>query len=106
MPKFANKLPKMSHKTLQKLQENTLFYQNSTQFSLLFTNIFTQPLVERLYLIPGLICSIGVFNRPGVARAVLQTPSSFIHSLSQSVSDPLWKYIQNTFTPKPKKLGS
>ena len=29
-----------------------------------------------------------IFNRPGVARAVLQTPLSFIHSLIQLVGDP------------------
>ena len=34
------------------------------------------------------------FNRPGVARAV-------IVSLINSVTDPLWKYLQKTFTPKP-----
>ena len=29
-----------------------------------------------------------VINRPGVARAVLQSASSLIHSFSQSVSEP------------------
>ena len=35
-----------------------------------------------------------IFNRPGVARALLQTHLSLIHSLSH----PFWKYLQNTFT--------
>ena len=40
-----------------KLQENTLFYQYSVKFGLHFTQEpknLTQPLVVRLYLIPGL----------------------------------------------------
>ena len=40
-----------------------------------------------------------VFNRPGVAGAVLQTALLLI-----KVTDGLWKYIQNTVNPKPKKL--
>ena len=35
-----------------------------------------------------------VFNRPGVARPVLQT-------VTESMTDPLWKYLQNTVSPKP-----
>ena len=43
-----------------------------------------------------------IFNRPGVAGAVLQSPPSLI----DSVSDGLWKYIPNTVNPKPEELGS
>ena len=40
-----------------------------------------------------------VINRPGVAGAVLQTPPSLIHSISES------KYLPNTLNPKPEELG-
>ena len=53
------------------------------------------------------ILSLTIFNRPGVAGAVLQTPLSFIHSLINSlikVSDGLWKYIQSTVNLKPEEL--
>ena len=40
---------------------------------------------------------IPVFNRPGVAGAVLQTPPSLIKSLIHG----LWKYIQGIVNPKP-----
>ena len=43
-----------------------------------------------------------VINRPGVAGAVLHTASSFINSVSKSVSLFL-KYLLN---PKPEELGS
>ena len=43
-----------------------------------------------------------LINRPCVARAVLQTPLLVINW----VSHPLWKYLQQTFIPKPEKLGS
>ena len=43
-----------------------------------------------------------IINRPGVARAVLQTPSW----LTESVSDPLWKYLQKSFTPKLEEIAS
>ena len=43
-----------------------------------------------------------VFNRPGVAGAVLQTPLWLINWLTHS---SLSKYLQNTFTPKPWELG-
>ena len=42
-----------------------------------------------------------MFNRPGVARAVLQTPWSLIQSVSQSVSDPFPPNLQNIITSKP-----
>ena len=35
-----------------------------------------------------------VFNRPGVAGAVLQTPPSLINLLSQSDIHPLRKYLR------------
>ena len=43
-----------------------------------------------------------LFNRLGVAAAVLKTPLSLIHYLIH----PLKKYLQDTFTPKPKELGT
>ena len=42
-----------------------------------------------------------MFNRPGVAGAVLQTASSF----TDSVGDPFVPNLQNTFIPKPLELG-
>ena len=45
-----------------------------------------------------------IFNKPGVAGAVLQTPSSLIQSVSQSVTHPLWKYFQTIITSKPLEL--
>ena len=47
-----------------------------------------------------------LFNRPGVAGAVLQTPPSLIDSFIHSLSDPLWKYLQKIITPKPFELGT
>ena len=41
------------------------------------------------------ICEIAIINRPGVAGAVLQSPSSLIHPL-----------VPNTANPKPEELGS
>ena len=58
------------------------------------------------------VCSLQswLVNKPGVARAVLQTHSSLIkwlsRSVNQSLSDPLWKYLQNNVSPKPKDRGS
>ena len=43
-----------------------------------------------------------IINRPGVAGAVLQTPSWLI----KSVTDPLWKYLQTMLTSKPLELGT
>ena len=42
-----------------------------------------------------------IINRPGVAGAVLQSPPWSIISLTHSLSDGLWKYIQGTVNPKP-----
>ena len=38
-----------------------------------------------------------VFNRPGVAGAVLQTPLSLIHSIIHKVTRPFPSNLQNTF---------
>ena len=46
------------------------------------------------------------FNRPGVAGAVLQSASWFIHSVSQSVSQPFPPNLQNIINRKPEELGS
>ena len=46
--------------------------------------------------------SEALFNRPGVAGAVLQTPLS----PTDSITHDLWKYLQYTFTLKPKELGA
>ena len=46
------------------------------------------------------------FNRPGVAGAALQTPSTFIHSLIDSVTDPFPPNLQTIITPKLLELGS
>ena len=42
-----------------------------------------------------------VFNRPGVAGAVLQTPSSLIDSVSESVSQPFPPNLQDIINHKP-----
>ena len=49
-----------------------------------------------------LYMSQNVFYRPGVAGAVLQRPVWLIHSLT----DPLWTYLQQTYTPKLQDLES
>ena len=46
-----------------------------------------------------------VCDRPNVAGAVLQTASSMVHQVSQSVSDPLSQNVQNTFIHKLEELG-
>ena len=51
-------------------------------------------------------CISCVFNRPVVAGFVLQTPLLLIDWLNSSLSDGLWKYLQNTFSLKPEELGS
>ena len=48
------------------------------------------------------LCFPIIINRSCVTRAVLQTPPLLINWLS----NPFWKYLQNTFTPKPWELGS
>ena len=46
-----------------------------------------------------------IFSRPGEAGAVLQTPSQLILLLIKSVSQPLWKYLQNlTQTVRAREL--
>ena len=47
------------------------------------------------------IIILKIFNRLGVAGAVLQTPPLLINSLIKSLSHRLWKYLQNTVSPKP-----
>ena len=42
-----------------------------------------------------------VFNRPGVAGAVLETPLSLIHYFIDIATD-----LQNTITPKKLELGT
>ena len=37
-----------------------------------------------------------IFNSPGIAGAVLQTPSSLIHSFIKSLTHPLWTCLQNS----------
>ena len=46
-----------------------------------------------------LCCAI--FNRPGVAGAVLQTRLLLLNSLIQSVNDPFPQNLHNIITPKP-----
>ena len=43
-----------------------------------------------------------MINRPGVAEAVLQTPSS----LTESVTDPFPPNLQDIINPKPLELGT
>ena len=47
-----------------------------------------------------------IMNRPGVAEAVLQTPSSLIDSFIHSVINPFPSDLQNIINPKPLELGS
>ena len=44
---------------------------------------------------------LALFNRPGVAGAVLQTPPSLIKSVIL-----FSKYLPKTLNPKPEELGS
>ena len=46
-----------------------------------------------------------IFNRIGVAAAVLQTPLSFIHSFIHYLTHPFPPNLQDTFTPKAYELG-
>ena len=57
----------------------------------------------KLGLMSAFFQSCNFFNRPDLGGSVIHTPSWFIHWLCQSVI--LWfKYLENTFTPKPYKL--
>ena len=47
-----------------------------------------------------------IFNRPGVAGAVLQTPWSFNDLLIQSASHTFPPNLENIITPKPLELGA
>ena len=54
------------------------------------------------YILNGIVGSVDtVFNRPGVAGAVLQIPLSLIKS-----HYPFPPNLQNIFTPKPYELGT
>ena len=72
----------------------------------------------QLYDRPGPECRVGenynwpclsimmLFNRAGVARAVLQSPLSFINSLINWVTAPLVQISSKPCNPKPEQLGS
>ena len=46
--------------------------------------------------------SPNIIKTSGLARAVLQTPSLLIiHKLTESVNNPVGKYLQKTVSPKP-----
>ena len=47
-----------------------------------------------------------VFNRPDVARDILQTPLSFINSLTHLLTHPFPPNLQDTFPPTPYELGT
>ena len=47
------------------------------------------------------LCIWEVINRPGLAGAVLQTPSSLINSVSESVSQPFPPNLQDIINHKP-----
>ena len=67
------------------------FYSSDEGFFKSYVLLFLGLFQERL------LWSTVIFNRPGVAGAVLQTPSSPINSLSQ----PFPPNLQATFNPKP-----
>ena len=50
-------------------------------FNAIYFNFFLSLCKDMLYSLPN-ISSVQLINRPGVAGAVLQTPSSLIHSLA------------------------
>ena len=52
-----------------------------------------------------LISGFFIFNRPGLAGAVLQSTSWLIHSLIQSVREPFPPNHQNIINQKPEELG-
>ena len=60
-----------------------------------------QCFVSQLY--PNQGCS-KLFDRPGVVGAFLQSPSSLIHSFSESDSHPFPPSLQNSITSKPQEL--
>ena len=47
-----------------------------------------------------------IFNKLGVAGAILQTDLSLINYLIKLMSDPLLQNLQNIITPKPLHLQS
>ena len=59
------------------------------------------PIFSRLFLL-----QLFIINRPGVAGAVLQTPSVLNNWLTNSVSHLLGKYLEDTYTPNLVELGS
>ena len=63
----------------------------------LLTDSVYEPQCQFMCLFPQCI-----FNRPGVAGAVLQTASSLIHSVGQ----PFPPNLQNIINHKPEELGS
>ena len=62
---------------------------------------YSEPMLETICG-PDMDSSCGqlLFNKPGVAGVVLQTPF-LIHSYSESLSDPFPLNLQNTVFPKP-----
>ena len=54
------------------------------------------------HITAGIRMLIGLFNSPGVAGVVLQSPLLLINS----VTHPLVQNLQATVYPKPGKLGS
>ena len=70
-----------------------------------FFSLYIAILVGRTYLIQPICIKHlqrnsyqWIFNRPGVAGAVLQSPPSLTDSV---IKCTLWKYLQQTFIPKP-----
>ena len=78
---------------------------NSLDFVLtVLTCFFYLLTLFNLYQCFDLIKMVWLVNRPGVAGPVLRTPLLLDNLLIDSVTHPLWKYLQNTFTPKRLKF--
>ena len=59
------------------------------------------PFLMNSLILPFSGIALGRVHRPGIAGAVLQTPSLLINSFVKTLSDPLWKYLQNTLALAP-----
>ena len=69
----------------------------------MYDGVYNPNVIDAAFVFPSSDVAIRhMTNRPGVAGAVLQTALLLINS----VSDGLWKYIQNSVNPKPEELES
>ena len=82
----------------QRTQQDKIYFRLNESVNIKNINI-----ICIFVIIIILLLTIIIFNRPGSAWAVLQTPLSLTDY--KSLSDPLWKYFRIPVLPKPKELG-